>query len=315
MTAASFFKFARDRHEIYVRRSRGLERESWTTDPIFRKYRFTNVFRELDKTTVWFRENVREPLQDDPRVLLATVAFRWFNRIETGRVLKWGQGRQMQDLFQEWDSDLARHRLRRSGPPWTTGAYIIKTPDGFDKLNGVLWCIDQFNNLDRPIERPNSTVNLDWWMVAVLCRDMVLQSGFAHHGQRERTSKEIGLQQFHRWLLGFPYLGPFMAYEIVTDLRHTALLRSAPDVNTWANPGPGARRGLNRVHGRDFKKTISTDQCIAEMRELLPSFRANFDGVRVPHTPELREVEHTLCEFDKYERVRLGQGRPRGVFQ
>jgi hypothetical protein len=23
----------------------------------------------------------------------------------------------------------------------------------------------------------------------------------------------------------------------------------------------------------------------------------------------MREVEHTLCEFDKYERVRLGQGR------
>jgi hypothetical protein len=29
---------------------------------------------------------------------------------------------------------------------------------------------------------------------------------------------------------------------------------------------------------------------------------------------ELREVEHTLCEFDKFERTRLGEGRPRGVF-
>jgi len=29
---------------------------------------------------------------------------------------------------------------------------------------------------------------------------------------------------------------------------------------------------------------------------------------------EMRDVEHTLCEFDKYERVRLGEGRPRGVF-
>ena len=26
---------------------------------------------------------------------------------------------------------------------------------------------------------------------------------------------------------------------------------------------------------------------------------------------EMREVEHTLCEFDKFERVRLGEGAPR----
>jgi hypothetical protein len=26
---------------------------------------------------------------------------------------------------------------------------------------------------------------------------------------------------------------------------------------------------------------------------------------------EMRDIEHSLCEFDKYERVRLGEGRPR----
>jgi hypothetical protein len=29
---------------------------------------------------------------------------------------------------------------------------------------------------------------------------------------------------------------------------------------------------------------------------------------------EMREVEHTLCEFDKYERARLGEGRPKQRF-
>ena len=46
----------------------------WTDDRILRDYYFTNVYRELDKTTVWFRENVRDPLRDDPRVIFATVA-------------------------------------------------------------------------------------------------------------------------------------------------------------------------------------------------------------------------------------------------
>jgi len=26
-------------------------------------------------------------------------------------------------------------------------------------------------------------------------------------------------------------------------------------------------------------------------------------------------VEHTLCEFDKYERARLGEGKPKEIFR
>ena len=81
-----FFMFARERHNIYLRRQQGLPRP-WTDDHILNTCRFTNVYRELDKTTVWFRERVREPLRSKPEVLLATVLFRWFNRILTGEAL------------------------------------------------------------------------------------------------------------------------------------------------------------------------------------------------------------------------------------
>jgi hypothetical protein len=29
----------------------------------------------------------------------------------------------------------------------------------------------------------------------------------------------------------------------------------------------------------------------------------------------MRDIEHCLCEFDKYERVRLGQGKPRAQYK
>ena len=60
------------------------------------------------------------------------------------------------------------------------------------------------------------------------------------------------LEQCWTWLRDFPYMGPFMAYEVVTDLRHTYLLRDANDIMTWANAGPGAMRGLNRLTGREL---------------------------------------------------------------
>jgi hypothetical protein len=29
---------------------------------------------------------------------------------------------------------------------------------------------------------------------------------------------------------------------------------------------------------------------------------------------EMRDIEHSLCEFDKYERARLGHGKPRSRY-
>ena len=293
--------FARERHRVWLHRQKRVrphpvregEGMTWTPDPILQKYRFTNVFRELDKTTVWFRKNIREPMRGDVRVMLATVAFRWFNKIETARELMCGE----RDLFRGWSSGHAREVLRRSGPPWVTGAYIIKTPDGMDKLDGVLWCIDMFC-CKRNTFRGKK---MSWVDVAVALRD---------------GPGEFSLQEVHDWLCQSPFLGPFMAYEIVTDLRHTDLLHKAPDIMTWANPGPGARRGLARVHdiGHDAFKNTPSAKLNEMMARLLDQSRMQAHWPRDWPRWEMREVEHTLCEFDKYERVRLGQGRPRGRF-
>ena len=76
---ARFFWWIEERHRIFEKRKRGLSRDWWTEDEILRTYRFTNPYRENDRTTVWFRENIRDPLKDDNKVLMATVIFRWFN--------------------------------------------------------------------------------------------------------------------------------------------------------------------------------------------------------------------------------------------
>jgi hypothetical protein len=55
-----FFAYARERHQIYLNREQG-QPKPWTEEPVLQQYRFTNVFRELDKTTLWFKDKVREP--------------------------------------------------------------------------------------------------------------------------------------------------------------------------------------------------------------------------------------------------------------
>jgi hypothetical protein len=316
-----FFAYARARHAAYHEKMAGKPRGQQTKDPVIGGgSKFTNVFRELDRTTIWFRENVRDRLRDRPEVLLATVLFRLLNRIEVGEaifcqtMLPPGKFKVEPRPLTAWDAFLAsgdvgvlRHAVITAIPdgPHATGAYIISSPPGYSKLDGILEIVRRFTVEKR--SRPSSGdryIEQDWREVAAMC----LANPDAH------------LEAVWEWLKQFDYFGPFHSYEIVTDLRHTALLERAPDVMTWANPGPGARRGLNRVHGREKKDhTVSRDGLISEMRELL--HLANREPSLWPAVSdrwpswEMRDVEHTLCEFDKYERIRLGEGRTRGVYR
>ncbi len=329
---ARFFKYARARHQVYLNREMGLPREKWTKDPILSQFRFTNVFRELDKTTAWMRQYVRDPRRNNAEVLLATVVFRLLNRIEvgeaifcqtmlpTGRFNKRNTPITAFDAFSTTGSAaVLKHAIKTALPkgPHVTGAYIISSPAGYTKLDGMMEVIERFykQSRDWPIQAESLDQNMNWREAA----DLML----ANPGE-----EYCSLKSAWEWLSQFDYLGSFHSYEIVTDLRHTALLSSAPDIMSWANPGPGARRGANRVMGRDVRdKSVRRAGLIEEMQEILAHSK-EFDlwpgkdlRGQVRYKPEdwpvweMRDVEHTLCEFDKYERVRLGEGRPRGVYR
>lgn len=319
--ARPFFEYAREREAIRIRREvEGLPRP-WTDDPILNTYRFCNVYREDDATTRWFRKWVRGPMADRPEVLLATVLFRWLNRVSSGEAIF----RQLGDYTSDgrghvrtaWEQYLADSRTESlrlaltkycGSGPYVTGAYIIKSPDGMSKLDGVLDSVARFREGEpqaqvvprgwAPRKQP-----MDWYSMATGKLD---------------GSISYSMEQMWDWLKRFPFLGGFTAYEIVTDLRHTALLRSAPDIYTWANAGPGAVRGLNRLHGRKLSASNNGYVAVCEMRELLALAQGEFRHVwptREGQPVEMRDIEHTLCEFDKYERTRLGEGRPRGTYK
>ena len=277
-----FVYWIRERHEVYMRRQKGLPKP-WTDDEVLQSVFFTNPYRENDKTTVWFRDNVRNPMQHDPRVLDATVIFRWFNKIETGELLL------ARNLLQRWDQKVANTLLMKAAKagPVFTGAYMIKAG------NGPPGC--KVPNVCKSI----SAVLKDSERLVQVCRD------------------DCRLEALWKELKEFPNLGPFMAYEIVCDLRYTDLLRNATDVETWCNIGPGARRGLARLQGttryneRGKMVPLSDKGDIERVRQLMLTARKRLPGM----TFEMRDIEHSLCEFDKYERARLNDGRIKRLYR
>ena len=266
-----FFSWINERTSIQVKKDAG-QPWPWTEDKILREFNFTNAFREKDKPTVWFRENIRDPLKDSHDVYMATVIFRWFNLIETGETLL------RHNLHVDWDPQKAYEAIIPQDK-WITGAYMIKSPTGRNKVKGVC-----------------QTISTVW-------------EGRAHF---LRKTPWASLEKMCYFLEGYPFLGPFLAYEIVTDLRHTCIGDEALDINTWANAGPGAMRGLNRIFGRELTYVSKRHDWCSEMRKLLDISDLYLEkGVG---TLELRDIEHSLCEFDKYERVRNGQGQPRSKY-
>jgi len=113
-------------------------------------------------------------------------------------------------------------------------------------------------------------------------------------------------------LVQYRGFGRFLAYEVVTDLRHTRYLCNAPDIMTWANAGPGAHRGLRRlqgfkVRGEGAKSRYPEQEALDLMRWLL-EVSPKYIHDHVPPL-EMRDVEHVTCEIDKYLRAKNGEGR------
>jgi len=118
----------------------------------------------------------------------------------------------------------------------------------------------------------------------------------------------LSLENSWKELRQYPCVGPFIAGQIIADLKQTSHLREAKDWWNWAALGPGSTRGLNRLYERSLTATTNQEQGLAEMREIASHVK-NWGWLLC-----LQDVQNCLCEFDKYERVKFGQGKPRSSY-
>ena len=279
MSKELFFYWMNERQRIYLKKEAG-QPFPWTEDEILQTYKFTNVFREQDAVTVALRNRVSSNMPHWMQ-FWRIYAFRMFNwpgtyddLLASGVLLNWN-ARSAQKVLRE---------RQKRGDQIFTGAYII-TNAGSTRPK-----IEIITEAMTPVWKKS--------------KDLVAEM------------KSLNtLQDSMELLCDYPTIGHFIAYEIVTDLRHTPILNNADDIYGWANPGPGARRGLNRIFRGNKNNKVKTHQYIDEMQFLQEEAPKYLDKtVFKGHVIEMRDIEHSLCEFDKYMRVKLGEGRPRSVY-
>ena len=287
-----FVYWVKERHQIHLRRKNGRPKP-WTDDEVLQNFFFTNPYRENDKVTVFIKDKVREPLRDDPKVVLAIIIARWFNWPDTIDVLLGKGGMKSKDnMLTHWNMKEVLARLepiQDEGGKIFTGAYLVNSPGRIKKLQAVCKRIDRVWR-----DREHLTEQLT----------------------SEHNGEPLTLQQAHNIMISgdYPGLGSFSAYEVVCDLRYTFVLENASDILTWSNPGPGATRGICRLLDRHFTKgkNKNSPPKQKDYQEQSAKLLATLTK-RLPRMPafEMREVEHSLCEWDKYERLLWGDGQAR----
>ena len=273
-----FLYWVKERQQILLKRRAGKPKP-WTNDEVLSSYYFTNVQRENDKVTTWFRDNIRDPLKSSQDVVFATIAFRWFNWPETGEQLLKQPTDTSHGAFTDWKLDMVKsklHGLKEHGAKVFTGAFTISN-GGSTK-----------SKIDRVCD---DYIQPAWNIRGELYQDLV---------SRPRMSAS-----FDR-IKVFPGFGGsgFMAAQVICDLAYTHVLQDAPDWWTWCSWGPGSKKGMNKVFGFDESHSMSK-----------PEWHKNLEYLRQLISKKLgmnlhaRDVQSCCCEFSKYERGLQGTGR------
>jgi hypothetical protein len=264
----------KERHSIYTKKQAG-EPKPWTQDTILQSYRFCNVYREVDTVTEWIHTNWMN--RSDPNMFVAMAIARFVN---------WPDTLEEMGFPLPWDPEhfiSVLHDRRRRNEKVYSGAYIVST-------NGH--AMDKAEYLANFVIQPIWDNRID-----------------------VRPKKGDTLESFYQRLIKFDGLGSFMAGQVIADLKHDKFspLYEASDEFSWATSGPGSRRGMNRILERPAATPITEAKWRASLHALHQIIQDELAPLGMPPI-DAQNVQNSLCETDKYLRVKLGEGTPRSGY-
>ena len=260
-------------------RKRGMSGQSppWTTDPILAQGRFCNIYRELDATTRWVTENIVAPHRDDPDLWFALLMARCCS-----------------------NEPKALARLVRYLLPFDADRFRAEL-DAMIAADEKVYRTDAY----KPIMPPKALKGI---RQPKFHTEHVLKPAWRdRESYRPRAGETLAGYSIR--LQGIQGVGDFLAAQIIADLKHVEPLRSAADWWTFAEPGPGSRRGLNRVLEKPLDGKLSKPLWLGELLKLRDESAPYFEAAGMLPV-DAQNMQNVCCEFHKYERAREDNGKP-----
>lgn len=313
-----FFRTMYERQNIYLKRNIFREKAPWSEDPILRDYKFTNVYRETDRHSIWEIENIiRRKDLSDKDLIWQICLFRVFNQPLFFEFIKENGffGDDYLPTFDNYDQKKFARALdmyRDTGNNPFTNAYLVNSLACPGKKRD--WCYG--NHVAPTIHASVNTLH-----------KIILKS---------KRPEEIS-----KFLVTLPGIATFMAHELYISMCY---IRKYTDrkffkwtENDWTNVGPGASLGIRLIFP-SLKTTKQQEQGIWWLKEIAPSYlkehfpdfhyfswnkelknaATRIPGIKVVIKGEcnltLHSMEMWLCEFSKYWKMSIGEGKQRSKF-
>lgn len=349
-----FFETMYERQMIWKRRFIDNLPRPWTKDKIFQESKFTNVYRELDRNSQWQIKNILLDSSLTLRNLIwKMMVFRFFNNPETftfepkGKAIqknifdapvksglrqadstdelipatKWRNGIPDYDEYDEDEFSRFIAGVRSAGQNPYTSAYLINSQAAPGHSRDYCYTRVVIPYLHKNINKLIVTV------------------------KTAKTPEDI-----ISYLKTFPAVADFIAHEFYQDFtyipRYTNRRFMDFDQNDFTNVGPGASIGIRLIYPnlktvREQKKAIYWLRDAAnswfierignEKGKLFPYLWWNKENQEYKVADKdfyddrteyhgyggitLHQIEMWLCEFQKYWKMIIGEGKQRSKFQ
>jgi hypothetical protein len=296
---SEFWSYVVERQRIWHKRFVLKEPYPWTTDPVLQKFHFCNNYRELDRGTLYLIEKISSCKSNRRKVLFNVIAYRFFNPYGFFDKIGGSMDPNTYDpyfLINKLDELIAKGEKIYS-PAYVVSPYIVK-----------------------PDFRP---------------KDKHVQLAFIMEIVKERVNQLITKidsaptpKESFNVLKQIPGVNNFLAYEIWTDLTYFRFFKQGWTDNDFVNIGPGARWGLNLMMGKDTKNLLLPESEYLRliyvlrdsMKEALTHLGLLDEWLKIAYQKaysnvpflSIRNIEHSLCEFRKYWRIKNNKrGRKR----
>lgn len=305
-----FWKFIYERLNIYNRRVILAKPAPWTSDEVLKKYRFTNISRDMDKLTIYERDHIMTKLDEKvtdielrkKSVMFNIMLFRTFVKIEsyepfgfidfsdTNWRTQWNKGKKVL---------LSR---RERGIQNFTGSYMV---------NNLHAC-----NPDEST-RANKTLN------ALCLLEYVIDN--LDEVYKKSMISSYNMKDQLEYLTTLNGVGGFTAYEYACSFamahRYFKNVLVPWTQDSYTNIGPGSKRGIEWI----FKSrgNLTEIECILYLRSIWKSEMKRlgyYDDFVSKLPPELdndldlRIIEHCLCEMSKWAKINSKTGQIKQKF-
>jgi len=344
-----FFRTMYERQMIWKRRFIDKQERPWTDDAILRDYKFTNVYRELDRNSQWQIKNILLDGELDLRNLIwKMMVFRFFNNPETFEFDP--KNKELQgDLF----GDKVRSGLKqindfndcKSAKDWRNGIPSFEEYDEAEFSQFIAGVrsvgLNPFTTAYLINSQATPGQSRDYCYTRVVIPYL--------HSKMDELIKIVRAasdpMEIIKYLKTFPSVQDFIAHEFYQDFtyipRYTDKQFMLFDQNDYTNVGPGASIGIRLIYP-NLKTLKEQKHAIYRLKEKADEELSKIGEFSYLHWDKpdknyivsndknyakrhdtfihsyggitLHQIEMWLCEFQKYWKMTHGEGKQRSKF-